>query len=87
MDKIIGKLTPIGQIVGNLSVVEQINGRLSIPERITPPIYGGPVLVTPTQGQQILDTGGYYLLDNIVVEPIPQNYGLITWDGSTLTVS
>lgn len=43
---------------------------------------------TPTEAQQAIgpDTG-YDGLSSVTVEPIPQNYGLITWDGSVLTVS
>lgn len=46
--------------------------------------------VIPTQSTQILtaDPGhGYTGLGTVTVEPIPSNYGLITWNGSVLTVS
>lgn len=49
--------------------------------------YDGPYTVTPSQQQQTLLTDGTTLSQNIVVEPIPSNYGLITWNGTTLTVS
>ena len=49
--------------------------------------YTGEYRVTPTRETQTLATGGKTMARNIVVEPIPQNYGLITWDGSSLTVS
>ena len=51
------------------------------------PAYDGPVEVTPTGATQILETTGYRMEENITVHPIPTNYGLITWDGSVLTVS
>lgn len=43
---------------------------------------------TPTTSQQTIspDTG-YDGLSQVTVNPIPSNYGLITWDGSVLTVS
>ena len=49
--------------------------------------YEGPYEVTPTQETQVLRTAQKVSSRNIVVNPIPSNYGLITWDGSVLTVS
>ena len=51
------------------------------------PVYDGPMEVTPTQETQTLSTTMKSVLGDIVVNPIPNNYGLITWNGSTLTVS
>ena len=52
-----------------------------------PPIYEGPYSVTPSQHQQVLSTAGMELAHDVTVAPIPSNYGLITWNGSALTVS
>lgn len=49
--------------------------------------YTGPYSVTPSPEAQTLNTNGLRMTDNITIEPIPSNYGLITWNGSTLTVS
>ena len=49
--------------------------------------YTGEYTVTPSQEQQILETDGLLMDGNVIVNPIPSNYGLITWDGSTLMVS
>lgn len=49
--------------------------------------YGGPYEVTPTNEEQILMTKEKTMSENVKINPIPSNYGLITWDGSTLTVS
>lgn len=49
--------------------------------------YDGPYSVTPSQQTQTLPTTNKTLSQSIVVEPIPSNYGLITWNGTTLTVS
>lgn len=51
------------------------------------PAYTGETTVTPTQETQVLETANHSMLENITVNPIPENYGLITWDGSVLTVS
>lgn len=49
--------------------------------------YNGTYTVTPTQETQILATKNYKMTDNVTVNPIPSNYGLITWNGAVLTVS
>ena len=51
------------------------------------PVYDGVTEVTPLNQAQVLQTSNKTLTRNIVVNPIPSNYGLITWNGSTLTVS
>lgn len=49
--------------------------------------YTGEYEVTPSAEAQTLQTNGLRMLDNVTINPIPSNYGLITWNGSTLTVS
>lgn len=49
--------------------------------------YQGDYVVTPAENQQTLITSNMLMADNLIIEPIPQNYGLITWDGTTLKVS
>ena len=49
--------------------------------------YPGPYVATPTTETQVFQTANQTLAQNFTVNPIPSNYGLITWDGSSLTVS
>ena len=49
--------------------------------------YEGAYEVTPSDSAQVLPTAFHKLLGDITVNPIPSNYGLITWNGSTITVS
>ncbi len=51
------------------------------------PRYDGPYTVTPAGEAQVLETAGKMMTEDITIGGIPNNYGLITWDGSTLTVS
>ncbi len=51
------------------------------------PVYDGAYEVTPTQSTQTLATSSTVLIRDIVVNPIPSNYGLITYNGAILTVS
>ncbi len=63
---------------GELGIITGISDR---------PAYTGPTEVTPSLETQVLYTENKSVLSNITVNPIPSNYGLITWNGSTLTVS
>lgn len=49
--------------------------------------YHGPVEVVPGPEYQTLHTTNRILADEIVIDPIPNNYGLISWNGNELTVS
>lgn len=49
--------------------------------------YEGDYSITPTTQEQIVPIIGKTARHNITVGAIPQNYGLITWNGATLTVS
>lgn len=49
--------------------------------------YEGDYSITPASQAQIIPIIGKTAKQNITVNPIPQNYGLITWNGATLTVS
>ena len=51
------------------------------------PDYAGPVTITPTNVQQVLPAAETVVHSDITINPIPNNYGLITWNGSTITVS
>ena len=48
--------------------------------------YRGPVSVTPTEETQTLRTANRILTQNIIIEPVPEGYGRISWDGSKLRV-
>ena len=49
--------------------------------------YDGPLEFTPTQETQTVLTDHLVVMSNITINPIPNNYGLITWNGAVLTVS
>lgn len=49
--------------------------------------YEGDYEITPTDETQVLQTAGKWDRENITIKPIPSNYGRITWDGRTITVS
>ena len=80
-------LTKAQTLQGALSGQKGIEGHLTIPSAILPPEYEGPFEVTPSDSVQTLDTELLYMTSNITINPIPNNYGLITYDGSIITVS
>lgn len=49
--------------------------------------FEGPYEWTPTQSTQTIPIIGKGASEDIIINPIPSNYGLITWDGAILTVS
>lgn len=82
-----GTLSPAGQqIVGSLSGIGSLVGSLSGSSSTTRE-YEGPYEATPTRETQTFTTQGFSMSQDFVVNPIPSNYGLITHDGSILTVS
>lgn len=85
MERLQGNLEPIVNLSGGLSGQGTIDGAISMPSII--PEYGGEYTITPSDIEQEIPVGGLVAKQNFIVNPIPQNYGLITWDGSTLTVS
>ena len=85
-DKLTGKLSLVGALSGTLTPSITIKG--SIMKNPNPyDFYDGAYTVTPTISAQTLSTKELVLTQNITINPIPSNYGLITWNGSTLTVS
>ena len=58
--------------------------RVSYIER---PAYTGAYTITPTQDTQVLPVNAKRMTGDITINPIPSNYGRITWNGSVLTVS
>lgn len=43
-------------------------------------VYDGPLEVTPTRDVQTLPTSGKVLAHNVVVNAIPKEYGLVTYN-------
>jgi hypothetical protein len=92
-----GKINCIGNIsgavsgkatlTGNVSGESTLSGEVQIYNASAPPDYTGGYEVTPSQQEQVLPTANTMVARNIIVNPIPEYYGLITWDGAVLTVS
>ena len=82
-----GRLRAIPTLSGRLRASPTLTGNLNIPVYIDVDIYGGVTMVTPSEETQVLDTQNKTVLSDIIINPIPPNYGLITWNGFEMTVS
>lgn len=51
------------------------------------PVYDGATEFTPTRETQIVRIEGMKAKSDITINPIPKNYGLITWNGIGIRVS
>lgn len=71
----------------NAATMQTSTGTPVAREYVERPAYEGATEITPSETEQILQTKNFRMTENITVNPIPSNYGLITWDGSTITVS
>ena len=73
---IIGSLSCEGSLIGHL---EKSNGGVDV--------YTGEYEITPGEEEIVLNTNDKLLTRGITIAAIPSNYGLITWNGTTLTIS
>ena len=54
---------------------------------VGPPYYEGSYDIVPSSEVQTIRIDGMRAAHDLIIESIPSNYGLITWDGSIITVS
>ena len=85
---------------GDANLQTQIDGELSLSQcecvdadvvfvkrELVYPAYTGSTSFIPSAEAQTIETSEKTVFENITINPIPSNYGLITWNGSTLMVS
>lgn len=85
--QISGTIQGISQIGGSISLTDGISAELMLPDIVSPPSYQGSYEFTPSAETQIVNVSGMVMTDDITINPIPTNYGLVEWNGSVLTVS
>lgn len=85
---VIGGRCTLSQLInGNCTLSNAIQGEVGTFTPVLPEGYTGETTITPSESAQTLETRGLVLPENITIQPIPSNYGRISWNGSTLTVS
>ena len=78
----------LGEIDLGVDIPEEVE--LSLETRVNTsdvPEYTGNYTYTPTEDTQIVNISGKMAMRNITINPIPNNYGLITYNGVSITVS
>ena len=75
------------KLIGALSAVGRLDATLSLPQAVAVDEYSGPYEFPPGNAPQVVEIANKKATADITIGPISDNYGLITWDGSTLTVS
>lgn len=50
------------------------------------PAYRGPTEYAPCDHTVVVPVKGYRMKENIIIDPVPSNYGRLIWNGHTLTV-
>ena len=74
-------------IDGEIALTDTLDGEIGTFMPLYPEAYTGSVVVTPSSETQTLNTANLMMPANVTVNPIPSNYGLITYNGSIITVS
>lgn len=72
---------------GESSLTTVADGEVGVFMGLIPDPYTGDYSVTPSADTQVIPVAGLTMLENFTVNPIPQNYGLISWSGSGIRVS
>ena len=88
-DKIVigGEITLVQQVDGVISLDLANDGSPGLFMPIVPNVYTGSIEVEPSAEAQTLVTHGLTVMQDIVIDPIPVNYGLVEWDGRKLRIS
>ena len=84
-----GELSLDLHIDGDMSLDIPVDGEAGTVIKVTEydlPVYSGQTEITPSEETQTLQTANRTVLQNIAVNPIPENYGRLLYSGSTLTV-
>lgn len=85
-----GELSLNLNIDGDMSLDIPVDGEVGTVIKVTEhdlPVYTGQTEITPSEDTQLLQTANKTVVQDIIINPIPSNYGRITWNGSTITVS
>lgn len=84
--KMTGRLSAVETITGRLSALESLSGKIKVPSVVGVDPYEGEYAVTPGEKTIVLSTDKKYMAENVVVNPIPSNYGKIVWNGAHLRI-
>ena len=78
MDNLIFTLAEENGLIFEIADDDQLDFELKEP---SPESFHGEYIIKPSDEAQEIETAQKYMAKNIVIEPIPSNYGHIEWDG------
>ena len=78
--KITGRISRSHKLVGKISARKTVTGKIGV--NVVP--YSGEHVVTPTKETQTLATHGLKMISDVTINPIPNNYARMSWDGTIL---
>lgn len=93
--RIVGNISAQSTMTGSISVPAQITGIIhsefaqligNISGITSSKQYTGEYEFTPAENTQIISINGLVATKNITINPIPNDYGRVIWDGVTLTI-
>ena len=76
-------------IAGGATVTASVTGAAGLSASVDKAVgmpYQGAYTITPGEEAQTIPTAGANLAQDIIIEPIPSNYGRIGYDGSVISV-
>lgn len=85
-----GEVSLVSQIDGDCGLILPSDGESGIFYEVsaqTHDTYAGAYEWTPSAETQVIPIADMIAAQDITINPVPSNYGLITWNGSYLTVS
>lgn len=82
-----GEATLENLVDGEYDIDLEIDGSPGTFMPVMPNAYTGTYEFEATDTAQTISVEGKTMLHDIIIDPVPSNYGFITWNGSVLTVS
>ena len=82
-----GELNINLQFDGDLAVVSTFDGEYGEFTELPHEAYRGDYTITPGDTAVVMETAGLLMAQNVTINPIPSNYGLITWNGSVFPLT
>lgn len=85
-----GEISLVSQIDGDCGLILPSDGEDGVVYEVsaqTHDTYAGAYEWTPSAEAQVIPIADMIAAQDITINPVPNNYGLITWNGSTITVS
>ena len=82
-----GQLHPTVSLVGVLGQPPTVSGAITVPQAVGVPLYDGTYEVTPmAHMEQVLETSGKRLIDDVTVLEIPYTAVANLYGGKTVTI-